>query len=413
MQPLPGYLNLSPSIKLELANLAGSYSNNILLECARLVDDILYTLENNSFQIISKIPKPPGTIINKYTLQKYNEIQEDLSEKKKNESMRRLRKKWIDMKINKEKNLKGYHDKEEEEFKRMETEIQEEKQKKAKEIKIIQKLETENKIREYKLKKEEEENKKNEEEKEENLKINEIKKKEREEFLKAAKKKLLESMLEKKQKKQSDIYQEEETKKSTAEKILNQRKLLMKKNQQDKLPAQQEKNHKEQIYMALIDSGVKEIIGIYTPGLEVVYSYFCKLAPVSNTDYSLMSLIGFTKFTTLFPIASVFISSEEILKIYKKITKKKTSESGINFKEFIECIVSISLLTLDKLQLELGKKLETYAILLKEFLEWIGIPKEALKAQDFLKKLSLNTQALNPRDKKRNKNSLIRNLSEI
>ena len=408
MQPLPGYLNLSPSIKLELANLAGSYSNNILLECARLVDDILYTLENNSFQIISKIPKPPGTIINKYTLQKYNEIQEDLSEKKKNESMRRLRKKWIDMKINKEKNLKGYHDKEEEEFKRMETEIQEEKQKKAKEIKIIQKLETENKIREYKLKKEEEENKKNEEETIENQRVSEIKKKKREAFLALAKKKLLESIAEKKNKKDA----EEIKKHSPTDKKIIQRKLLMKKLQQVSLPIQQENNNKEQLHMALADPDAKEVLSIYNPGIEAIYNNFCKMAPVPNTSFTVMSLLGFNKFTTVFPIVPVFLNSDEALKIYKKITKRKTSEPGINIQEFTTALVSISLLSLNKFQLEIGKKPESYAILLKEFFDWIGMPKDAIKANEFLKRLNSHTQSVNPRDKKRNKNSLIRNLSE-
>ena len=40
------------------------------------------------------------------------------------------------------------------------------------------------------------------------------------------------------------------------------------------------------------------------------------------------------------------------------------------------------------------------------------MPKDAIKANEFLKRLNSHTQSVNPRDKKRNKNSLIRNLSE-
>jgi hypothetical protein len=56
----------------------------------------------------------------------------------------------------------------------------------------------------------------------------------------------------------------------------------MKKISQSKQPILQEKKFKEQIYIALIDPGVKEVIGNYNPGIESVYNYYCKLAPVSS-----------------------------------------------------------------------------------------------------------------------------------
>ena len=412
VQPLPGYLNFSPGIKLEVARLTGKYSNDLILECARMLDDLCYTVENNSFNIISKNPKPPGSIPNKILQQKHYEIMEELSEKKKSDAVRKLRKKILEMRLIKEREIKENKLKQEEIQLKQEIEIQEENKKKAKEDKIIQKMNTENKIKEYKIKKKEEEAKKLEEEKEIQAKINEKKKKDREEFLKIAKKKLLENLAQKTEKKQKASFEEELSRKTTAEKKINQRKLLMKKISQSKQPILQEKNFKEQIYIALIDPGVKEVIGNYNPGIESVYNYYCKLAPVSSIDTSLMSLVGFNKFSTQFPIVPFLISSDEVLKIFKRITKRKSSESGINYKEFIEILISVALLSISKLQEDLAKKLETYDVLVKEFFEWISMPNEATKALDFIKKINQNNQTLNPRDKLRKKNTLIRNLSE-
>lgn len=411
IQPLPAYLNFSPGIKLEVARLTGKYPNDLLLECARVLDDIIYTIENKSFTIISKNPKPAGTIPNKLFQQKIMETQQELSENRKNEAMRKLRKKFVELRLAREKASKENKNKEDQETQLKEAKMQEEKIKKEMEKKILNKINTENKIKEYKLKKKEEEDKKISEQKAIEEKIIEKKKKEREEFLAIAKKKLVENMVEKQQKRQKEQLETELTIKSAAQKKIKQRKLLMKKIQESKLPIQQEKNHKEQVYISMIDAGVKEVISSHTQGIEILYDYFCKQGSSSSTDTSLMYLPGFNKFVTQFPIVPVLISSEGTIKIFKRLTKR-SNELGINIKEFIEAMVSISLISINVLERELGKKIESYALLIQEFFNWIGMPKETTKAVDFLKKLNQNSRTLNPRDKIRDKNNLIRNLSE-
>ena len=410
VQPLPGYLNFYPGIKLEVARLAPDYSSELVLECARALDDLIYSVDSKAFCVISKNPRPAGSIANKILQERYDCLANEINEKKKSEAERRLRKKIVEMKLARDRNLKQNLAKDEEEMKAIEVENEKENQRKAKELKIAQKMETETKLQEYKLRKEEEKKKKIEEEQENDQKTNEAKKKSREEFLKIAKKKLLDSMALKKEIKQKAASEVELTRKSTAQKKIFQRKFLMKQIQDSKAPIQQEKNHKEQVYMAMIDPGAKDVISMYTPGIEVVFAYFCKQSPLSTTDFSQLSLPGFTKFTTQFPIVPVLVTSEEILKIYKRITKKKTSESGITLREFIESLISIALLSISKLQNDIGKKLDTYATLVQEFFDWIGLPKEAMKGVDFLKRLSLNMSTMNNRDKLKRKNTLVRTL---
>lgn len=219
-------------------------------------------------------------------------------------------------------------------------------------------------------------------------------------------------MMQKKEQKAKNTSDQEVKKKSVDDNKKGQRKLLITKLQRTKSVISQEKSQKEQVYIAMIDPGVNSVFSTYAPGLEVVFQYFCKLVPVSSMDTTLMSQAGFNKFATLFPLVPSLCTSDEAIRIYKGITKNKSTESGINSSEFREILVTIAISALRALETDTGKKLETYGELMQEMMEWIGMPKDSKKATEILKKLASRAPTLNPRDRKKNKNSLIRVISE-
>lgn len=411
-QPLPTYMSFTPGIKLEVTRLAGNYSNDLLMECARLLDDLVYTVEGKSFEVISRNPKPPGTIPNKAIQQKIMEESLAQVEKQKNDAKRLLRKQLVEENLKRMRNLKVDKEREDEENKNKEKELEELLKRKNSENREKEKNEIAKKIKEFKMKKEEEDSKKGEVERENLKKVEEKKKKEREDFLRVAKKKLIDGMTQKKEQKTKLLSENEHKLKSSQDQKKNQRKVLITKLQSHKNVISQEKNQKEQVYIAMIDSGVTSVFSAYSSGLEGVFQYFCKLMPMSNTDSSMMSLAAFNKFATSFPIVPMLSTSDEVIRVYKIITKNKSAESGINSSEFREILVNIAISSIKTLESDLGQKLETYGDLLKEFFEWINLPQDSKKASEFLKKLANTQVSVNPRDKKRSKNTLIKVISE-
>ena len=412
LQPLPAYMSFTPGIKLEVAKLSGTYPNDLLLECARLVDDLIYTVESKSFEVISRNPKTAGTISNKISQKKIMDEAIANADKEKNEARRRMRKQLIEERLKELRNLKSDKLKEDEENKIKEEEYKELKKMKLLETRAKEKTEIEKRIKEFKLNKEQEQSKNEEIDRENQKKIEEKKKRDREEFLRDAKRKLMDKMSQKKEEKKKTLLAQDPKHKSLEDQKKDHRKLLMSQFQRNKEVVDQEKNQKQQVYIAMIDPGVVNIFKAYSPGLEVVFQYFCKMAPVANTDTTLMSLAGFNKFVTQFPIVPALVSSDESLRNYKGIMKTKTGELGINSSEFREIFVNIAISSLKILEDDTGKKLKTYGELMQAFIDWIGLPQDAKKATEFLKKLMSMPKDMNPRDKKRNKNAIIKNLSE-
>ena len=124
-----------------------------------------------------------------------------------------------------------------------------------------------------------------------------------------------------------------------------------------------------------------------------------------------MSLAGYSKFVSLCGITPALVSTDESVKIFKAITKNKTTEPGINSSELREILITFAISGLSTLEKEAGGKLESYGIVITEFFNWINLPVEAKKTAEILKK-SANTQSINPRDKKRNNTSIFKILAE-
>lgn len=150
----PEFFKLSTHIKIHALNL--DYSENILIECSKLVDDLIFTIEKNSNEVISRLPKPAGSISNKFIQNKYFHEVEKTFEHERIEEKRKYRAKTLEKIVEKNKMDKEWRDIVEAEHKvilEKTAKLQEYEQRKQKKLK---KLETDKIILSYKQKKIEE-----------------------------------------------------------------------------------------------------------------------------------------------------------------------------------------------------------------------------------------------------------------
>ncbi|CAG9312103.1 unnamed protein product [Blepharisma stoltei] len=281
---LPFELILTPGIKYEVARLSGRYPNDIINECAKLLDDLIYTTDLGAFQLVSRNEKPK--IKNTAMIQKEVAIQQKEMESKERERKRRLRKQIIEEKLLKAKEEKEKKQKEEEEKKKQEEEQKalrrqkqrakreleksrreveinewkkkrnevsqqrkEEETKKKQEEEIMSKKKREailsekrmEEIKQWKIKKEEENKKKEEEENKLKEQEEEKKRKQRERFLKKEKEKLENNLKEQLSKKETMAKQEEEKRRQEEAKMAEKRKKLTERLLKNKSKREQEK----------------------------------------------------------------------------------------------------------------------------------------------------------------------------
>ena len=94
IESIPGFAKLSPNIKFHAVSLQHLPIDS-LLESAKLIDDLIYSVEKNSFVLISKLPKPAGTISNRVTQEKILKEIEKINESERLEQKRKKRIKII------------------------------------------------------------------------------------------------------------------------------------------------------------------------------------------------------------------------------------------------------------------------------------------------------------------------------
>jgi hypothetical protein len=146
------FFKLSPNIKLHALTI-NNFSNDITVECAKLIEDLIYTLEKNSPVLISKFPRLGTVISNRFVQEKkLKEIQESYfnqrKEKKRLERIKKVQEEASRLKM--EKEYKEYLEQIDTKKKKLIAKIQE---KKLKEKKDRERFEVEEKILEYKLNK--------------------------------------------------------------------------------------------------------------------------------------------------------------------------------------------------------------------------------------------------------------------
>ena len=146
----PKFSKLSPYAKLSAIKSINIPEEDII-ECAKLLDDIIYSVSKNSMVLISKFPKPAGSINNKIIIEKQTKEIERNIEIEKAELKRKNRMQTIEEEVNRLREQKEYKIYLEEEEKKKESLKAKFFEKKMKVKRDKEKFELEERLLEYKL----------------------------------------------------------------------------------------------------------------------------------------------------------------------------------------------------------------------------------------------------------------------
>ena len=148
----PGFSKLSPNIKIH-AVAAQNLSEDLAIDCAQLIDDLIYSVEKNSFLLISKLPRPVGTVSNRCIQERVIREMEQVNQSERAERQRKERMKKANEKTEQFKLRKEYQDYLESEEKKKKVIKAKFTEKKIKAKKERLRFQMEEKILEYKIKK--------------------------------------------------------------------------------------------------------------------------------------------------------------------------------------------------------------------------------------------------------------------
>jgi hypothetical protein len=409
--PPPAELILTPGIKFEIARLTGKYQNDILIESAKLVDDLLHTVDSNSVALISRNSKTK--ILNKAIMLKEQNINLKKSEDVNKEEKRKLRKQIIEKKlktakIEKEKKLKEENDKKE-----REEMIANQKKKKKEESRMKAKKQREKEISDWKKKKNEEDQKFKMEQEKNKLMGEEDRKKQREKFIKSVKNKVKETSDSQHEKKIEENKKIEEMSKKREEYKIIKKKQLEKKLNEENLKKEENLKQQEQFKKLKSDPKISEIFKTMQKSTEIIFINFCKsIASKDGTAPETLNFVGFNKFCSLFNIIPGLLSNEKCLKIFRTVTKSTRDGVSLQIQDFEEALLRISIESKEVLEKDLALKFTSEEEGLRGFFEYLSINSDGKQTRDLLRNIELKNKNIHPKHKKQMKNQLNKSISK-
>ena len=341
----PAEVNLTPGIKFEIARLTGKYPKDHLFEVAKLVDDLLHTVDFKSFVLISRNNRTK--IVNKVQALKEQSLNEQKSIMLKREKKRRFRKQLIkeELKIKKEEFEKKL--KEEKEIKKNEEEKKAEEKKKKMEILLKKQNKRQKEIQDWKIKKLEIEEKSKKDEQEQKILKEKQRKRKRELFLTSEKQKNKKKLEVKTEIPEEDKFTEKSNEKflkKTEQMKTSKKKLLEKTFSKEKLKKEENSKKKEEFNKIKEDAKILEIFKSMEKSLEVIFSHYCKILPgKEGTVQSSLSMQGYNKFCVIFNIVPGLTDTKTCLSVFRSTLQsknKKTNDSNfLTFEDFQETLL--------------------------------------------------------------------------
>ena len=342
---------LSPALKFCIAH-APSDEKETYEECASLLEDILHSIQLKMKRVINRQPKV-GAQEEKFEQKKEKEKKDEELKKAEEDRKRKLRQQQLLDELNKAKDERQKRIKIEEDKRRYESIIEEQRKKELEEKNQREKEEKQRMLQEWLRRKEEEKDSKKEEETKKKNNVEELK---RLEEAKKRNQERLEQMIKEKQQKNNET-KIEENKRSQQEKEAKERKKLLGikqlKESRIKEGGSQASKKREDVAF-LSNPEVKAILNTYSPQIDCAFTFYLSQMGKEMPPDASISWIMFDKFLNQFTIYSM-ISQEQSLSIFKFLTKKKTIET-LSFEEFKNSLVMIANKCKDSLGVEEGGK---------------------------------------------------------
>lgn len=393
--------NIDPEIKYQVTILGGRYPPDHVLECARTLEDLIYSVEQHSTTLISRNRKVVGQIQNKVKLMKDMKEKEEELQKKRAEHRRKLRQQVVEEKLKKEKEEKEAKEREENEKKKEEQRIRIERLRKREEDHKKEREEKEKLLKEWNQKRSEETSLKVTSEVQKKQEEEERKKKLREEFLNKERKRISELVRDKQQQRQTSIErnQQESLRKTQLRKTQKQK--LLEKIQQDKAKRDEEHAQRGQVIGLMTQPEFSKVFEDHHKSLEALFVHYCKMAIRPDQDPALaktaLQFAGYNKFLKQFEVDGNLLSTESSLQIFRQLTKERPATAtviALSLEEFKQALMNMAVAAHPKL-LEIGGNpphTPFNATSLMDFLGYLMITPDVKKTTRLLQEVTNQAQ---------------------
>lgn len=350
LSPAPSKLLLSPAhpeLLYQAAVLSTLYSKEHVAECAKLLDDLVYSVQMKSPVLLSKDRKNAAELTNKAKLKREMEEREMVLEKEKAEKRRKLRQQVVKESLKRRSEDKQSTSKAEQEAKKLSQQ--------EKIARLQKRSEDRQKLREEKVKSIEAWRKQqtaqlDPDSEARNKAEAEVKRKQKEEFLGKERKRIQDLLKAKEQQRAEAAQRAEEEEKRKLELKKSSRQRLVQKLENDLKRHEEEKAKREQIHQLVAEPEFASVLKEYERSIEVLFRHYCGQTTKPEQDPVLaltaLQYIGFNKFTTQMEVCPNLMSAEYCLQIFRQLTKdKRTPEMpviALNLEDFKTALIRLA-----------------------------------------------------------------------
>ncbi|OMJ70384.1 hypothetical protein SteCoe_31656 [Stentor coeruleus] len=329
-------IKISPTLKICIAN-ASTDDKTTYEICASLLEDILLSVQLKMKRLISRKPKGLGQE-EKFESKKEKEKKDEDAKKTEDDRKRKIRQQQLLEELNKAKEEREKKLKSDEEKRKYEMILAENRKKELDEKARKERDEKARMIYEWNKKKEEDGKKIKEDE--EIKKKNDAENVKKLEEAKRRNQERLDEMLKEKQQKLIE-QKNEEAKKLQQEKELKERKRAQSLNKL-RLPREKDEkiDEKKEEILVLNNSEVKNLLNQNSSQLDCIFTYYIGLLGKDMPHDGTLPWGSFDKFCTQFGIYS-YTQQDQALKIFKNFTKKKSLQT-LTFDEFKSAIALLA-----------------------------------------------------------------------
>ncbi|CAG9322647.1 unnamed protein product [Blepharisma stoltei] len=414
---LPPYINLSSVLRFELSQLINRYPTDHAIECAKVLEDLLYSVEINSATLVSVSPIPPSKIQNQALHKKEMEAAaQRLNQQKFEEKFQKI-KKQTEAEHQKLKEEKERKEREEQKLKE-EQEARENERKMKKEEKLKEKIKEKKKmVQNWKEIKEKEESEKQEKEEMEK-RWKESRREEIERKLKERTQNMITEMKKITQEKEEAKKKALESEENNKEKLNELKKKSMKFIDEQRQKRSQEYKEKLALNQLSVDHEIRSVLEEFSKSLEVLFDISAKSSKKSKIEapYGL-DYAGFLKFALNFVMIPGIIPQERLLKIFRSITKDKVSDQSIlSYPEFEEALIRIAAYGQEYIHRFIKKPVESSDLLnctgdtLRGLLKYMNLTQDPKDTMVLMQQI-ITSKPLEARERKKLANDILRESS--
>jgi len=350
LSPFPvksAVLTSNPELKYQATVLSTQFSKEIVAECAKLVDDLVYSVQMKSSVMLSRDKKNAAELTNKVKLQRDLREKEMELEREKAEQRRKLRQQVVKEKLKNQIDSKQSVSKAEQEQRKLaqqeklaqlQKRSEDRQQKRQEQGKL---LEDWRKMHSAQLDPESEA---------QNKAAAEAKRKQQEEFLARERKRIKDLLHAKEQQRVELLQHSEEEEKRKLEMRKNSRQRLVQKLETELKRHEEAKAKRDQINRLAAEPEFSSVLREYERSIEVLFRHYSgqTTKPGQNPVLALTALqyVGFNKFVTQMEVCPNLVTADYCLQVFRQLTKDKMSPEmpviALNLEDFKTALIRLA-----------------------------------------------------------------------